>query len=65
MGFDFVINMELHERLEPVQMIGRDEGIFVKTMYGFKKSCAKEPHKLKMHMRGATSVKLTLRLSIW
>ena len=31
-------------------------GIFVKTMFGFKESRAKVPHKLKMHMRGAISV---------
>ena len=29
------------------EMICRDEGIFVKTMFEFKKSCAKLPHKQK------------------
>ena len=31
-------------------MIGRDEGIFFKTMFRFKKSCAKVAQKEKTHM---------------
>ena len=41
MGFDFIIDMELHERLEPMQMIGRDEDIFVKIMFELKKIMCK------------------------
>ena len=32
-----------------VEIIGRDEGIFVKTMFRFKKSYAKVLHKQKKH----------------
>ena len=46
-------------------MIGRDKGIFVKKIFGFKESHAKIPHKLKMHMRGAISAKLTTHFSIY
>ena len=38
--------------------ISRDEGIFVKTMFEFKKSRANVSHKLKMHMRCAILAKL-------
>ena len=40
-------------------MIGRDESIFIKTMFAVKESHAKMPHKLKTHVRDATSAKLT------
>ena len=46
------------------KMIDMNKGIFVKTMFGFKESRAKLSHELKMHVRGATSAKLTPFLSI-
>ena len=48
-----------------IEMIGRDEGIFVKTMFGFKESRANVSHKLKTHAMSVTSTKLTPLLSIY
>ena len=44
--------------------LGRDEGIFVKTMFEFKESSAKVLHKLKNHVRGVISASLTSCLTI-
>ena len=52
-------------RVNKKKVIGRDEGIFVKTMFGFKESRSNVPHKLKAHMRSTTSTKLTSHLSIY
>ena len=43
--------MEQRKRNQIIfEMIGRDEDIFVKTMFRFKESSANVPHKLKTHM---------------
>ena len=48
-----------------IEMIGRDEGIFVKTMFEFKELRAHVSHKLKTHAMSVASTKLTPLLSIY
>ena len=48
-----------------IEMIGRDEGIFVKTMFEFKELRANVSHKLKTHAMSVASTKLTPLLSIY
>ena len=48
-----------------VEMISRNEGIFGKTMFGFKQSRAKVPYKLKTQVRNATLAKVMPDLSIY
>ena len=58
--FGFKLEIEIS-----IQMIGRDEGIFVNTMFEFKESCANVSHKLKTHAMSVASTKLTTLLSIY
>ena len=45
--------------------IGRDESIFVKTIFGVEESRVKVSHQLKTHTRSAPLVKVTPHLSVY